>query len=76
MDISRKTPTFLLEEQTLNRIAPQSGGKVYYLRAARIEPGTNRMWDVQIFDVSDPGHPAHRLRRLRARRRSAATART
>ena len=55
VDISRKTPTFLLEEQSLNRISPQNGGKVYYLRAARIEPGTNRMWDVQIFDVSDPG---------------------
>ena len=55
VDIGRKTPTFMLEEQTLNRVAPQSGGKVYYLRAARIEPGTNRMWDVQIFDVSDPG---------------------
>jgi lipopolysaccharide export system permease protein len=55
VDISRKTPTFMLQEQTLNRISPQSGGKVYYLRAARIEPGTNRMWDVQIFDVSDPG---------------------
>jgi lipopolysaccharide export system permease protein len=55
VDIGRKTPTFLMEEQTLNRIAPQSGGKVYYLRAGRIEPGTNRMWDVQIFDVSDPG---------------------
>lgn len=54
VDIGRKTPTFLLQEQTLNRIAPQSGGKVYYLRAGRIEPGTNRMWDVQIFDVSDP----------------------
>lgn len=55
VDIGRKTPTFLLEEQTLNRISPQTGGKVYYLRAARIEPGTNRMWDVQIFDVSNPG---------------------
>jgi lipopolysaccharide export system permease protein len=55
VDISRKTPTFLMEEQTLNRISPQSGGKVYYLRAARIEPGTNRMWDVSIFDVSEPG---------------------
>lgn len=55
VDIGRKTPTFLMEEQTINRIAPQNGGKVYFLRAARIEPGTNRMWDVQIFDVSDPG---------------------
>lgn len=54
IDIGRKTPTFLLEEQTLNRITPQNGGKVYYLRAARIEQGTNRMWDVQMFDVSDP----------------------
>jgi lipopolysaccharide export system permease protein len=54
IDIGRKTPTFLLEEQTLNRITPQSGGKVYYLRAARIEQGTNRMWDVQMFDVSNP----------------------
>jgi lipopolysaccharide export system permease protein len=54
VDIGRKTPTFMLQEQTLNRIAPQSGGKVYYLRAARIEPGTNRMWDVQIYDVSNP----------------------
>ncbi|HEU0301158.1 MAG TPA: LptF/LptG family permease [Longimicrobium sp.] len=54
IDIGRKTPTFLLEEQTLNRISPQSGGKVYYLRAARIEPGTNRMWDVSMFDVSNP----------------------
>jgi lipopolysaccharide export system permease protein len=55
VDIGRKTPTFLLEEQSLNRISPQNGGKVYYLRAGRIEQGTNRMWDVQIFDVSDPG---------------------
>jgi lipopolysaccharide export system permease protein len=54
IDIGRKTPTFLLEEQTLNRITPQSGGKVYYLRAGRIEQGTNRMWDVQMFDVSNP----------------------
>lgn len=54
VDIGRKTPTLLLEEQTLNRISPQAGGKTYFIRAARIEPGTNRMWDVSIFDVSDP----------------------
>jgi lipopolysaccharide export system permease protein len=54
VDIGRKTPTFMLEEQTLNRISPQTGGKTYFIRASRIEPGTNRMWDVQIFDVSDP----------------------
>jgi lipopolysaccharide export system permease protein len=54
IDIGRKTPTFFLEEQTINRITPQSGGKVYFLRAARIEQGTNRMWDVQMYDVSNP----------------------
>jgi lipopolysaccharide export system permease protein len=54
VDIGRKTPTFLLQEQTLNRISPESGGKTIFLRAARIQPGTNRMWDVQLFDVSDP----------------------
>ncbi|HEX8395665.1 MAG TPA: LptF/LptG family permease [Longimicrobium sp.] len=54
IDIGRTTPTFLLQEQTLNRIAPATGTKVIFLRAARIEPGTNRMWDVQLFDVTDP----------------------
>ncbi|HEX2205426.1 MAG TPA: LptF/LptG family permease [Longimicrobium sp.] len=55
VDIARKTPTLVLQEQTLNRIAPQQGtGQVYYLRAARVDPGTNRMWDVSIFDVSNP----------------------
>jgi lipopolysaccharide export system permease protein len=54
VDIARKTPTFMLSEQTLNRIAPVGGGRTYFIRAARIEPGTNRMWDVQIFDVGDP----------------------
>ncbi|HEY0023669.1 MAG TPA: LptF/LptG family permease [Longimicrobium sp.] len=53
VDIGRKTPTFLLQEQTLNRISPQTGGSVLYLRAGRIEPGTNRMWDVQIYDVTN-----------------------
>ena len=53
VDIGRKTPTFLLQEQTLNRISPQAGGSVLYLRAGRIEPGTNRMWDVQIYDVTN-----------------------
>jgi lipopolysaccharide export system permease protein len=52
VDIGRKTPTFLLQEQTLNRISPQTGGSVLYLRAGRIEPGSNRMWDVQIYDVT------------------------
>jgi len=55
LNIARTTPTLALQAQTLNRIAPSSGtGQTFYLRAARVEPGTNRLWDVSIFDVSNP----------------------
>jgi lipopolysaccharide export system permease protein len=55
VDIARKTPTLVLQEQTLNRITPTEGaGQTYYLRAARVDPATNRLWDVSIFDVSNP----------------------
>ncbi len=53
LDIARKTPTMILQPQTINRIAP-SNAQTYYLRASRVDPGTNRMWDVVIFDVSNP----------------------
>jgi len=52
-DIARKTPTLILQAQTINRI-PASDGRAYYMRASRIDPATNRMWDVSIYDVSDP----------------------
>jgi lipopolysaccharide export system permease protein len=56
LDIARKTPTLILSPQTLNRIAPSSGGtgQVFYMRAARVEPGTNRLYDVSIYDVTNP----------------------
>jgi lipopolysaccharide export system permease protein len=54
LNIARTTPTLALQAQTLNRIAPSSGtGQTFYLRAARVEPGTNRLWDVSIYDVSN-----------------------
>jgi lipopolysaccharide export system permease protein len=54
LNIARTTPTLALQAQTLNRIAPTGGtGQTFYLRAARVEPGTNRLWDVSIFDVSN-----------------------
>ncbi len=54
LDIARKTPTLYLQAQTLNRISPTSGtGQTYYLRAARVDPATNRLWDVSIYDVSN-----------------------
>lgn len=55
VEIARKTPTVALEPQTINKLAPQANStQTYYLRAARIDPGSNRLWDVQIYDVSNP----------------------
>lgn len=54
-DIQRKSPTLQLKEQVLNEI--RSGdyrGQVFFLKANRIEPGTNRLFDVVIYDLSDP----------------------
>jgi lipopolysaccharide export system permease protein len=55
LDIARKTPTLILSPQTLNRISPSNAmGQVFYMRAARVEPGTNRLFDVSIYDVTNP----------------------
>lgn len=52
-DIGRKSPLFILREQTVNSIRTEDGRSHYYLRAARINPGTNQLWDVTIYDVSE-----------------------
>ncbi|MDB4949332.1 MAG: hypothetical protein JWM27_1981 [Gemmatimonadetes bacterium] len=52
-DIARKTPTLVLQAQTINRI-PAADGRAFYIRASRIDPATNRLWDVSIYDVSNP----------------------
>jgi lipopolysaccharide export system permease protein len=55
VDIARKTPTVALEPQTINRLSAQSNSaQTYYLRAARIDPTTNKLYDVSIYDVSNP----------------------
>ena len=53
IDIGRKSPLFVMRPQVINRI-PTSDGRAFYLRAARIDPTTNRMRDVVIYDVSQP----------------------
>ncbi len=50
MDIARVKPTLALNEQVINEVVRGS----LYLRAARIESGTNRMRDVTIYDLSNP----------------------
>lgn len=55
VEIARKTPTVALEPQTINKLSPQANStQTYYLRAARIDPASNRLWDVSIYDVSNP----------------------
>ena len=49
-DIARKKPTFALKEQVINSVVE---GR-FYLRAGWIDPGSNRMRDVVIYDLSDP----------------------
>ena len=53
IDIGRKSPLFMVKDQVLNRI-PTADGRSFYLRAARADPATNRLWDVVIYDVSQP----------------------
>lgn len=52
-DIARKTPTLVLQEQSVNQIRA-GDGRTYFMRAARIDPATNRLWDVSIYDVTSP----------------------
>ena len=55
VEIARKTPTVALEPQTINKLSAQSNSaQTYYLRAARIDPTTNKLYDVSIYDVSNP----------------------
>lgn len=50
MDIGRKSPTFELREQVVNEIRTEDGMSHYFLTASRIDPSTNTMEEVTIFD--------------------------
>ena len=54
-DVARKAPTLQLQEQVLNPIASADNTRHYYLQASTIDPATNRMLDVVIYDLSTPG---------------------
>lgn len=49
VDIQRKKPTLALKEQVINEVVPGQ----FFLRAARIDPATNRLRDVTIYDLGD-----------------------
>lgn len=50
VDIGRKSPTFELREQVVNEIQTENGRYTYFLVANRIDPATNSLEDVTIFD--------------------------
>jgi lipopolysaccharide export system permease protein len=49
-DIARKKPTFALRARVINEVSP---GKLF-LAAAHIDPATNRLREVTIYDLGDP----------------------
>jgi lipopolysaccharide export system permease protein len=54
VDIGRKSPTLELKERTINEIQTGDLRTRYFLQAAKIEPATNRLRDVVIYDLSSP----------------------
>lgn len=55
MDIHRKSPTLQLKEQVINDIQTSNMRNRYYLQAATIDARSNRLRDVVIYDLSEPG---------------------
>jgi lipopolysaccharide export system permease protein len=54
LDLSQKSPTFQLRERVLNEISAENGRSKFFLQAARIDPSTNVLSDVVIYDRSAP----------------------
>ncbi|MEX2527509.1 MAG: LptF/LptG family permease [Gemmatimonadota bacterium] len=54
VDITRKSPTFELREQVVNEIRTVDGQATYFLQARRIDPATNDLEGVVIYDLTDP----------------------
>ncbi|MBC7896638.1 MAG: LptF/LptG family permease [Cytophagaceae bacterium] len=48
-DIARKKPSFALKEQIINEVSPGQ----FFLRTNHLDPETNKMRDVTIYDLSD-----------------------
>ncbi len=49
VDIQRKKPSFSLKEQVINEVLPGQ----FFLRATRIDPVSNKLKDVTIYDLED-----------------------
>jgi len=54
IDVSRKSPTLQLKERVINPIPSSDYRTRYYLQAAEVDPATNVLTDVVIWDLSNP----------------------
>ncbi len=54
MDVAQTSPLLGFKEQVVNPIPAPGGSSSFYLQAGRIFPGSSRMRDVAIYDVSSP----------------------
>ena len=54
IDLGKKSPTLELRERVINNIQTEARYGTVYLQAATIDPTTNEMTDVVIYDLSDP----------------------
>lgn len=55
VDIAQKSPTFTWKEQVINQVKQQDLSSRYFVQAAHIDPTTNRLRDIVIYDLSLPG---------------------
>ena len=74
LDLSRKSPTFELREQVVNKIASTDGLNPVFLTANRIDSGSNRLEEVVIYDAAESG--GHRTTYARKGTMAFNTART
>lgn len=52
-DVAQTSPLVAIREQTVNPIRSSDGSSRYYLRAARVDAQTSRLWDVTIVDMNN-----------------------
>lgn len=53
-DIGAKTPTLMLNEQVVSRIQTGNYQQKYWLRPGRIDDETRMLYDIVIYDLSEP----------------------
>lgn len=53
LDINRKSPTFVLREQVVNRVQAGEAGRTYFISANEIDNAASRLEGVKIIDATD-----------------------